>query len=97
MQGHLRAIAANGLWPQRRLYQVGLANFPGCTICGADGTGWHKFWSGPGTEHFRRQYGLPDTILRGVAAHPAWALWTHALVPDPRVWLPKPALADDIT
>ena len=49
------------------------------------------------TEPFHAGYGLPAAVLRLGRAHDGpecqqQALWNHALVPDPTVWLPPPRL-----
>jgi len=96
-QGMLKAIVANGLWPQQRLWEAGLVSRPECNVCSCAGTLKHRNWHCLCTEPLRAGYGLPAAVLRLGRAHDGpecqqQALWDHALVPDPTVWLPPPRL-----
>ena len=93
-KGMLKAIAANGIWPQHRLWTAGLVSSPDCCICGVPGTLRHRYYWCTGPRAFRDSYGLPGAMLRmgkGLGAEEHAALWCHALMPDPTVWLPRPA------
>eukprot|EP00959_Pyramimonas_sp_CCMP1952_P387797 8127148-Pyramimonas_sp.AAC.1 len=35
---------------------------------------------------------MADRVKAAERAHPEWCLWRHAIVPDPRPFLPPPAL-----
>ena len=96
-QGTCRAVVANGLWCQDRLFQAGIVDSNACQACGAVGTGWHNLHDCPAAAWYRDGFGLLDTVRQGARKRPEWILWTHGLVADPRVWLPKPAMVAGIT
>jgi hypothetical protein len=91
-QGMLRAITANAMWPQQRLFQTGAVDDPDCKACGAVGTTWHRHLECPASAPFRESYGL-GTLAQQEGTYKFPALWTHGLIVDPTVWLPLPAIA----
>ena len=95
-QGILKAIVANGMWDQQRLFDTGRAEHNKCTICGDIGTTWHAAWDCPATATFRDGFGTTAAENSGQKKHPQWPLWSHGLIEDPRAWLPGPALLSTV-
>ena len=93
-QGYARAIGANGIWSQERLFLEGYAEEGVCQACGDEGSLWHTFWDCPATRAFREAYGLPDGMIKMAKRTRGMPLWTHGLIEDPRVWLPNPRMID---
>ena len=91
-QGILKAVVGNAMWNQQRLFEAGLADSDACTVCGETGSGWHGPWGCPATAAFRDNFGLTAAERRGAQRQQTWPMWTHALVEDPRVWLPAPLM-----
>ena len=96
-QGTLRAIAANGLWTQDRLQEIGLVEDPSCQACGAGAGLWHRAWDCPAQAGFLAGYGLPDSVRAFARSARHLPLWTHALLPDPRDSLPLPVMTFEPT
>ena len=91
-QGFLKATSSGGVWTQQRFFQAGLVAHDLCT-CGEVGSLHHRAFSCPFSRNFRNEYGMPDAILNMASTRPQLHLWTHALMMDPRCWVPPPLLA----
>ena len=100
LAGQLRSLAADGQWPQARLFQAGLVENKLCTLCGMVGTIHHRLWICGACAPFREQYaaGSPAiqkmlTLGARATAGSLRAFWCRALAPD-NLWQ-VPAPCDD--
>ena len=98
LAGQLRSLAADGQWPQARLFQAGLVADKHCTLCGMVGTIHHRLWICPACAPFRDQYaaGSPSiqkmlTLGAQATVGSSRAFWCRALAPDNLWQVPEPA------